>query len=1506
MTLPGGPAAKIGIRYEKWWTISEFIRMLDGRADSIRVEDPGFTKAEFVVTVGPRQEFHQAKSNHRDGQWTLARLSTKKDPLLQTIEKKLAGNRDRFIFVSGSDAPQLRSLCKASTDADSIDEFQRVFVASKGKRRSFDDLCRYWNCDVSTAFDRLRRISVHTIDERLLKNNIRSLIVARFLARPGPVMDRLRGIVEDSVHRRWTRQALIDHLADNGYLLRQLHDPDNAAVAVEETTNQYLSGVKRRLIQRESIPMSAAAELLSQILEGNATDSILTGKAGSGKTACVAQVVDRLRQQGFPVLSFRLDRISPSASTTADLGDRLNLEESPALVLAAAAEVTSRAGVLIVDQLDAVSTMSGRSSRAFDLVEQLLDEVSGLRARVLIRTVVVCRTFDWKNDAGLRRLVPDSNSKVETNGFTVGEVESILTKAGFNVDLFQRRQLELLCLPQNLSLFLESELDEAGTPTFDSSKDLFDRYWTVKRRMVWRQVTPPVAQWMEVMEILCRDMPSDQHLSFRREKLDKVSPEYLHQLASEGVLTLEGGRYGFGHESFFDYCFARLLIERTESLASLLKESEQHLFRRVQVRQVLAYLRDEDQERYASELRRVFSDPEIRIHIKDLAFALLTDVADPTEVEWTIWQEWIAPELDAIKLGTTSGNRLSALAWRRFYGSKTWFGFVDRCGMLADWLDSDNDQIIEMSVRYLRVHHYHSPDRVATILAPYAEAGDEWTLRLRSFMEWAELHTSRRMFDLFLSLIDSGTLDETRGPIAVNSSFWNMLYTLDKRRPEWVPEVVAHWLRRRVVIWKAEGGMERGIRLIDHDRTAKDVLMHSADRAPDALVRHVLPVVLAVSDSTLIDDDAPRRDAVWRTFLMSESPSGDAACLQAVAGALGTLAGDGNPEMMGIISQLRDRETYVANHLLLALYCGAPERYADEAAQLLSEEPWRFRCGYSGSPHWCAVELIRKTIRYCSDANREKLETAIMSYVSPNERTRYGYTQRGGAEFALLSAIPTELQSTRASARFQELRRKFREPQGKPREIAAHLVQSPIDEMAAAKMSDLQWLRAIAKYRSSRPIRHSGDRIQGSAPQLAHVLGARIKEEPERFARLSLIFPGKTNPVYMERVLGALQKSDIDYKLKLRVCRKAFTDAREECAMAIADFLGSSKESLPDEFLQMLHWLATEHEDPKEDTWQQHAGGFDGDIYANGINTVRGRVAEALTRLIAIDVAYVKRLRPTIDRMIRDPSAAVRSCIAGTLRTISHHDPELGILLFQRMNLVEDRLLTTLHVRRFLSERIWSNLDEIRPILVRMLRSEVPDVCEVGARLTSISSLLRETTRDLTEENMNGSAHHRLGVAQVAAANIAHPDYRNWCESRLVDLFNDENAKVRKEAASCFQSLEEEPLGAYEDLITTFCESRAFREDSFFLLHALERSRQQLPGMTCEICARFLHRFADEATDIRTGRFGDGHTITKLIFRTYRQHQNEAEWARRSLDLIDHLCLEGVGNVLQELEQFEQ
>ena len=1512
MTLPGGPANKLGNRYEKWWTVSECVRMLRGDTKEIRIEDPGVEKAEFVVTVGSRRELHQAKRSHRSGKWSITALAS--DGLLQAIGNALAGNDDRFVFVSRSDAPDLVKLCEEACAAESEEEFERVFLAANKKSKAWFErlLSCYWKCAVPTAIERLRRIEVRTIDERGLEDNVRWGTQALFLGDPGKVLSALRAIVEDSVHLPITRQYLVEALCRRGYRMRRLSSPKRAGVSVREATEQYLADARRRLIRRTPVPRAAAKTLLSRLGE-TATDSVVTGKAGSGKTACVVEVTEALRERGLPVLTFRLDRIQLlSASTTTDLGSHLDLEESPVLVLAAAAEAAGLPGVLIVDQLDAVSTMSGRSSGAFDVVEGLLQEARGTRARAVIHTVVVCRAFDWQHDHRLRPLAPpDSDAPVEVTEFTVDEVKPLLTDAGFDPAQFRKRQLALLRLPQNLSFFLETGFDTSTTPAFDTATDLFKRYWDKKRRAVAERVAPSPDQWMGVMETLCNAMTSAQQLSVSRETLDDFTPAYVDQLASEGVLTFYGRRCGFGHESFFDYCFARVFFRRQESLVSFLKGSEQHLFRRAQVRQVLAYLRDADRTRYVKELRALLSDERIRAHIKDLAFALLAEVTEPTEEEWSVWQQWIAPALEAIKEDKPNPDKLSEIAWSRFFGSPSWFAITDRCGVIEDWLASGNDRLNDVAVNYLRSHQRNSPDRVAVLLEPYADRGDEWMPRLQFIMEWADLHMSRRFFDLFLRLVDNGTLDEARGPIAENTTFWDMLHDLGENRPEWIPEAMAHRFRRRLAVVRASGRDLCTREFFGYEQSAAVMFNTSAKHAPAVFVEHVLPVVLEISDSALIGDTPPKRDAVWRLFTKTDYPGGEEACLLELAGALATLARDGTTDLRDVIPDLRRRDTHVANHLLLALYTAGAARHADEAAALLCDEPWRFQCGFSDSPRWCAMEAIRAVVPRCTAENRERLETVILGYVHPCERTKDGYKWRGQSRFALLSAVPPELRSAHANAHFEELVRKFGEPEGEPRGITGDgdLVESPIKKGVADKMTDDQWLRAIMRYRSEDWGHFSPGKITGGARQLAQVLEERAKEEPERFARLSLRFSADTNPVYLERALSALAEAPIACDLKLQVCFKAFGESRGPCGRSITDVLGNIEDPLPNDAVQMLHHLATEHEDPDSEVWQEDAGGgqpyYGDDIYTNGINTTRGRAAGAIQKLIFNDVVSTKRLRPTLDRMIRDRSAAVLSCVAGTLRAVACHDPALGMSLFRNMDLSEDRLLSTRHVRGFIHDHLHDGFAELRPIVERMLRSSEPEVRKAGARLACIAALIHEGAADLVDEALRGDSRHRLGVAQVAAANIAASECRTWCEATLAELFDDDDSEVRRKAASCFHQMQDEALDTYGDLIGTFCDSRAFQEGSFWILHTLEASLGRLPGMTCEVCEKFVDRFADEARDIRTRRAGDTRTVAKLVFRTYQQHQDD-EWTFRSLNLIDRLCLERTHDAGREFEQFER
>ena len=51
MPLSGGFASTFGNRYGQWWTVSQFVRILSGEAESIRIEKAAVEKAEFGLLL---------------------------------------------------------------------------------------------------------------------------------------------------------------------------------------------------------------------------------------------------------------------------------------------------------------------------------------------------------------------------------------------------------------------------------------------------------------------------------------------------------------------------------------------------------------------------------------------------------------------------------------------------------------------------------------------------------------------------------------------------------------------------------------------------------------------------------------------------------------------------------------------------------------------------------------------------------------------------------------------------------------------------------------------------------------------------------------------------------------------------------------------------------------------------------------------------------------------------------------------------------------------------------------------------------------------------------------------------------------------------------------------------------------------------------------------------------------------------------------------------------------
>ena len=1483
MTLPGGPAAKRGNHFEKLWTLSELVRMLGGETDSLRIEAPRLDGAEFVVQAGAKREFHQAKRSHSSGKWSIAELA--RAGVLASIADLLRDDDDRFIFVSGSDAPELRSLCEAATDAESIDEFKHKFLTAGARAATHKRLLREWSRDEQGVWKMLGRVTIHTINDHELKRLV-GLGLAPLFFDVDRAQDKLSAILDDAVHRTIEREALIRDLRESGLPLRQVRG--DAGRAVIEATDAYLGGARRGLINRGLIHRSEAAEVIARLTGDHAADCVLTGGAGMGKTASVVEIAEGLRQAGVHVLAFRLDR-HMGARSTRDLGERLDLEESPTVTLSAAANADGKPAVLIVDQLDAVSAMSGRTSGVFDVVARLLDEAKP----IAIRTLIVCRSFDWQHDPQLRSLAHDEGQRTTLDKLTTDEVAAVLSAAHLAPEAFSPKQLELLRIPQNLSLLLDSGTDKPEMPSFKSTKDLFDDYWNHKRRQVEQRTQAAGDQWIDVIRTVCTAMTETQQLSIPKEKLDQFSPSYLHQYVSENVLTADRGSYGFGHESFFDYCFARLFAASEHSLVSVLKSSEQHLFLRAQVRQVIEYLRDADFKRYVRELRELVRDGEVRAHIKDLVFACLAAVDDPKDEEWDLWMGWVRPVWRAIGQNVESGDDLAEKAWEHLYGARSWFGEFDRRAVIEGWLASGNRRCADDATYYLFRHGHDWPDRVAALLEPYADKGGDWPDRLRTVMKMRELHRSRPLFDLFLTLVDNGTFGGGSDPDA-GGMIWSDL--ANKGRPEWVPEILAHYLRSCVAssqVERATGRLRRSVSRFGDS----EAFRVAATRAPRAFVNHVLPALLEASRAALpAGATPPVRDAVWPVLTKSDTLMVEDACLRSLADALSSLAGRGD-DMRDEIAKLSSNQTYVANHLLLALYRGDARRYANEAVLAFCDQPWRFDCGYSDSRYWSAVETIGAIVPHCEVTNRVRLERALLAYVDPYERTKEGVRHRGFASFNLLAAIPTDLLSVEGKRRFGELERKFGQPVPAPRRIRAEVVGPPISSEASDKMKDEQWLNAISTHRRS----DGWHALEGGAVQQAREFGRCAAKEPDRFANIGLRLPSTTNPVYFSELLRGLAGTSLADPIKVGIAQRTFEYAEDECGGEIAALLATTSGTLPDVGVQMLVSLTTDRHDADEEAWRDaERGELLYDIYTNGINTTRGRVALAIGELFSKDESYIERFGAALDRLAREPKPSVASCVARALRVVAYHDAERGLSLFKSMDFSEEQLLATRPVYEFMHENIWHGLTELHAVILRALRSTHPEVRQPGGRLACLAALHHADADDLATEARQGDVHQRRGVAEVASANIGDATHRKWCEEALRCLFSDSDAEVRKIAASCFRYVPEDDLDAYGDLIEAFCASRAHEENPFPLLRALKNARSQLPGTVFLACESTLDRLV--AQDARS--HVDGSQVVELAFRLYQHHQND-EWASRALDLIDRVCLE-LDGAAKGFEDFER
>ncbi|WP_234347759.1 ATP-binding protein [Streptomyces specialis] len=1430
---------------------------------------------EFVYRHNGGTEVHQVKRQNRNANsWNVASLRGKE------VWKNLGSHVNAghaFHFVSLVPARTLDELADRARRSNDFASFEAEWLTDE-LQGSFDALA---SADIygsaATAWRMLRGLWVEWHNERDLANTNAVLAEQALAGAPGRLAAAgLGDLLMDNLGTTLDASAITARLPQYGLRRVSRVDGDVVIDAVTKITSRWTASVERDLL-RPTIPRQEADQLVEQATRGTEQLILLTGAAGSGKSAVLHQAFTALDRQAIPVLAFRLDRLEASASTH-QLGQRIGLTMSPVSALGAVAD--GRPCVLLVDQLDAVSLASGRIPDTFDAVGDLVGEAV---ANPAMRVVLVCRAFDVQADPRIRQLATSERcARVTIGPLSDTQVDTAVINMGLDASQVAPPQRALLRSPLHLVLLAQVASQEKAL-SFRTTRQLFDMFWDTKRKGCMRR--QPSVRFHEAVSAIVAAMSARQRLSVPHSVLD---PDDLAAtgdvLVSEHVCVRDGRQLAFFHESFFDYAFARDWLRRDESLVAFLTGGEQELFRRGQVRQVLDHLRDLDPERFVEEVEALLTSPGIRYHLKDTTLAMLRGLQAPTAAEWGA----VARVLDTRP--PFQDRLVNAVS------NAAWFHRADDESVIENWLTSADARERDWGERMMVAAASTCPDRVARLLESHAldSRYGSWLARVVPFVRLAD---SRQLFDLLLDSVRAGLFTGR------DRSLWISVGDLAREEPTWAVELLGVVLADRPDSLQLDDqGMVAVLRTREH--SALRLVAAAALGAPEQFCVRLLPVLLDVMTATACPPRAgwPVFDKHFAFRYPDDEPSDlGGALFEGAASALRIVARRDIAQVRELVAGLVSVPYEAAQWLLYQALTEAGPALAPWSAEIILQGGHRLLSGYGANVVWGAREVLRAVGGALPDDTLGRLEKALLHLrIPPDEELSPWH------EFTLLTALPEGRLSERAARRLGELRRRHGDMQepDEPRGMTSGVIGPPISLEAAQHMSDDQWLSAMRK--------HSQDRTDwatftGGARELSHLLRNMTVADPGRFARLALRMDAETHPAYGASLLLGLGDAEpySDPNTIFAAVRHFAGQGRPAYDRWLGWAVGKYHPSAPLDLVETLLSRALVSDDVG-DAFSENNGDVERDLLTAGINSVRGSAALSLGNLLIHDAdgSRAAVVVPQLSRLAADPSLSVRTCVAHVLHAAIRHDRPAVADAFTVLTEAPDQLLASPYVTRLVVALCHGDPVAGRPVMERMLCSPLATVRRSGGQVAALAAMEWEITDPLAKVLAGDDQAQRRGAADVCAQRLVNTGDAALAHHALVRFFHDPERDVREAAAAVAAALRDQRLGPFRRTVTALIDSRAFLSALPQLLITLEHAPDRVDDLVLTCVKRFLTALGPSSADLASGAAA-AHHIGKLLVRA---HAQAASAARRSeiLDLLDQLLLLGAYGVAEAISTVDR
>ena len=1543
----GGRADKLGNRFERLWVVRCLLLLIEGEYTSLKWEPlgpDGKGVEGFLVDSECHRIYFQCKeSAGQPSRWSIPALA----PVLKTAKDKLDQDRSaRFLFVSADPAPMLSDLTECSRRCDgSLSDFLSYSLGSRGHANAFNDICKAWEGEPLGApprsLDALSRISV----ELFLRGDSTHREIVRLARRvcegdPAIIVDVLGRIAERQLGNTITREWLRAELKSYGLPPIDIEGDADCIAAVERLRDRFDRSVGHALLRRGLIFRSQTWSLLDEVrIAGDPRLVILHGNAGMGKSSVLLGLARRLREDGIPYLPLRIDDRKPAHSAQWFGKEVCGLSGSPARCLKALCG--DELGVLILDQLDAIRWTSAHASDAIDVFEEIVDEALSYPQ---LKIVVACRTFDLEDHPRLRFWREEvRHREVAVSGLTENELNDVLARHGVSPTGFSRHQREMLRVP--LVLYLWEQVQTARGASFHTPTDVMQSFWQeIYRRAEAQGVAPDrlagcldaMVEWMDRHDSLnCPLQVVEGFVSARRF------------LQSAGVLRDVDEGYAFAHQLLLEFRVASSIVKhlgKKRTISDWVRRSGQSLFRRGQLRAVLALTRDAARIPYAQAIREILRSEEIRFHLKDLVLRFLGTVSDPSD-----------DEVDLVIQGLHNPREMQHAFRHVVWGHANWFRALESRGVIDAWLDSGDSKKVDLVIRMMGSVSEDLGDHLAGRLAPHLDPSSPLHNAMADFFRWSRAETeSKNLFDLRMRWFDQGH------PV-FEAIPWQ---ELAHRKPTRILRLL-----RRLVRCHAQAiatGLQQGKSPLDSVSMIfgdiRKALRVAAARCPRRAWRSCQR---SLSELVRVERIVRRRRSRHMGKIVdcaandTTGPSwewdwvrGHGRLKRVVSQ---TLVVAGRRLLSDNPREFRERVRRGAMegkpHLercLVRIWAAARPRLADPALQWLISQPRRLAMGSRrrGNRFGPAVRIIRRLARHAPSGTREELQRSILAfrdawairsfkrYLQSSKSSPCQTNQLGEAQHVLLQAFDVEHLLDDAKNALDQLDRKFIDSPGRA-DSAGHWgwVRSPIPEDRLHLVPDRQWLRIMTgdwPSRSGKWRRVPGGFREASHEQFSRDFGVAVRREPRRFAELAQRIGMDIDPRYMAtlvRELSHLKKPE-ELPKELETTWEPPTDAQLIGILLHLGFVADAgiargycrlvecvaAEELPEEVLDSVFRYATEHSDPVgvQPELPSEPGGeviaqLVESVSREAINSVRGMAFYAIRRLIGSDVRHWQRFLPAIYAAGADRSYSVRAAAVAACVPLFRDDPPSAVgAFFSTVDGAPDWLLATSEVAGFLSFAVPRHPELIEPIIERMVQSPVPQVAYLGGALAVSSWVRTGCFENNVRLCVDGTAEQRRGVAAGIAGEIVRGADSREAIALLKRFLNDDASCVRREAALTVQLNRIRNQDTALDLAQAVAESKAFLEYPGDLVATLPEEGvclERFADALLVMCRRIFDasRRADaESLAFPAALFWLERRLLRLYERT--RDRGDARLHENCLTMWDHLLAAGFGESQRTLD----